>query len=250
MTAVIGFGEAASAFVGDADWRGAVNAYDVVEGRGTVGTLAEALGHANVVLSLVTADQALAAACAAAPLLAADALFLDMNSVAPGTKHAACDAVEACGGRYLDVAIMAPVHPGRLAVPLLVAGPHCDAGVMALAAIGFTDVRAIGRDVGRASTIKLIRSVMVKGVEALTEEMMLAAEAAGVADEVLASLGDGWLDKAAYNRERMATHGGRRAAEMEQAASTLASLGIEPVMTRATIVRQREAAQRPLRGAA
>ncbi len=93
----------------------------------------------------------------------------------------------------------------------------------------------------------MIRSVMVKGIEALSDEMMRAAEAAGVASEVLASLDASdralsWAGKVAYNRERMASHGLRRAAEMEESAKTLAALGIEPVMTRGTILRQRSAA--------
>ena len=90
----------------------------------------------------------------------------------------------------------------------------------------------------------MIRSVMVKGVEALTAEMMLAAEAAGVTEEVLASLdasekSQGWAQRAEYNLERMTTHGLRRAAEMEESAKTLIALGIEPVMTAGTVCRQR-----------
>ena len=89
---------------------------------------------------------------------------------------------------------------------------------------------------------------MVKGIEALTDEMMAAAEAAGVADEVLASLdasekAQKWTNRAAYNRERMATHGLRRAAEMEESAETLRGLGVEPVMTEGTVRRQRDAAR-------
>jgi len=103
--------------------------------------------------------------------------------------------------------------------------------------------------VGRASAIKMIRSVMVKGVEALTAEMMLGAQKAGVVEEVLASLDASekpkpWAQKAAYNIERMVTHGARRAAEMEESAKTLADLGIEPMMTRGTVERQREMAGR------
>ena len=90
----------------------------------------------------------------------------------------------------------------------------------------------------------MIRSVMVKGIEALTAEMMLAANAAGVADEVLASLGAGWQQRAEYNLERMVAHGARRAAKMEQAANTLEALGAEPVMTRGTIFRQAEMGSR------
>jgi len=105
----------------------------------------------------------------------------------------------------------------------------------------------VGADVGTASTIKMIRSVMVKGIEALTAEMMLAAQAAGVTDEVLASLDASerprpWRERASYNIGRMAMHGLRRAAEMEEAAQTLRALGIVPIMTESTVRRQRDAA--------
>ena len=83
---------------------------------------------------------------------------------------------------------------------------------------------------------------MVKGIEALTAEMMLAGDAAGVTQEVIASLGGDWATQAEYNLERMATHGLRRAAEMEEVAKTLVALGIDPVMTRGTVIRQREMA--------
>jgi len=117
----------------------------------------------------------------------------------------------------------------------------------ALVALGFTRPHIVGDEIGRASAIKMIRSVLVKGIEALTAEMMAAASAAGIVDEVLGSLDAsektiGWHERAAYNLERMQTHGLRRAAEMEEVAKTLASLDVAPVMTRGTIVRQREMA--------
>ena len=143
--------------------------------------------------------------------------------------------------------MLAPVHPARLNVPLLLAGPAAGAAEAALRELGFTNIRVVGNEVGRASAIKMIRSVMVKGLEALTDEMMAAATAAGVADEVLASLDASekalpWAERAAYNLERMTTHGARRAAEMEESAKTLLALGVPPVMTRGTVYRQRDAA--------
>jgi 3-hydroxyisobutyrate dehydrogenase-like beta-hydroxyacid dehydrogenase len=144
--------------------------------------------------------------------------------------------------------VLAPVNPARLDVPLLLAGVAAGEAEAALRQLGFTSVRVVSGEIGQASAIKMIRSVMVKGIEALTAEMMLAAHAAGVTDEVLASLDASdkpmsWKDRAAYNLERMTTHGLRRAAEMEESVKTLESLGIEPVMTRGTVLRQRESAQ-------
>jgi 3-hydroxyisobutyrate dehydrogenase-like beta-hydroxyacid dehydrogenase len=251
LLSIIGFGEAGQAFAQAAGWRGCAHVYDVqahlaatYAAIGVAGyqNSADALNEASLVLSLVTADQALIAAEDVAKHIAAGALYFDMNSVAPDTKREAARLIEAAGGRYVDVAIMAPVDPARLNVPLLVSGPHAEGGAAALATLGFTNVAVAAGDVGRASSIKMIRSIMIKGQEALTAEMMLAARQADVVDEVLSSLGDGWRERAAYNLERMTTHGKRRAAEMEEAAKTLVALGVDPLMTRGTVLRQREMA--------
>jgi 3-hydroxyisobutyrate dehydrogenase-like beta-hydroxyacid dehydrogenase len=260
--ALVGFGEAGEAFVRAPGWRGETRAWDILpERRATMASYGvetgdnapAALGDRAFILSLVTADAALDAARDAAAYLPEGALWCDMNSVAPQTKREAAAAVEAAGGRYVDVAIMAPVDKG-LAVPLLVSGPHALAAQPLLEALGFTNVRVVGDDVGRASAIKMIRSVMVKGLEALSWECAAAADKAGVFDEVMASLDAsekaiGWAERVAYNRERMQTHGLRRAAEMEESSRTLLGLGIEPVMTRGTVQRQREAAVRSERTA-
>ncbi|MDE2561462.1 MAG: NAD(P)-dependent oxidoreductase [Sphingomonadales bacterium] len=254
--ALIGFGEAGSTFAKAAGWESLALAHDIDPERRAVmleagvvacATAEDALGDAGLVLSLVTADSALDAARDDAPLLRPGALWCDMNSVAPETKRAAAEAIEAAGGRYVDVAVLAPVNPARMKVPLLLSGAAAEDAADALRAAGFTNVRVVGAEVGRASAIKMIRSVMVKGIEALTAEMMLAATAAGVTGEVLASLDAsektiGWTERAAYNLERMTTHGARRAAEMEESARTLAALGVEPVMTAGTVRRQRELA--------
>jgi 3-hydroxyisobutyrate dehydrogenase-like beta-hydroxyacid dehydrogenase len=254
--ALIGFGEAGESFARAPGWRGETRGWDLLPERRTAMAecgvaagrdAAAALGEAEMVLSLVTADAALEAARQYPPLLPQGALWCDMNSVAPQTKREAAAAVEAAGGRYVDVAVMAPVDKG-LAVPLLLAGPHAAAALPLLGALGFANLRVIGEEVGRASAIKMIRSVMVKGIEALSWECAAAAEAAGVYDEIAASLDAsekpvGWARRFAYNRERMETHGLRRAAEMEEVARTLEGLGVEPVMTRGTVQRQRAAAK-------
>lgn len=255
---LIGFGEAGSTFAASAQWGTSARAFDIDPARSdamartsvvTSGNAREMLSGAGLVLSLVTADAALEAARSYAPMLERGALWIDMNSVAPETKRASARFIELHGARYVDAAILAPVHPARMNVPLLLAGPSANDARSALRSLGFPNVSIAGSEIGRASAIKLIRSVMIKGIEALTDEMIAAAQAAGVVDEVLASLdasekADGWQTRAAYNLERMCTHGGRRAAEMEEAARTLRSLGVEPVMTDGTVRRQREAATR------
>ena len=254
--ALIGFGEAGEKFARAGNGRGHSRGWDIKPERRAlmaqygVETAADARGAlqgAGISISLVTADAALMAARDYAPLLPKQALWCNMNSVSPATKQSAAAAVEEAGGRYVDVAVMAPVD-SELAVPMLVAGPHSAAAKELLEALGFSNVRIVGDEIGRASAIKMIRSVMVKGIEALSAECAEAAEAAGVFDEVIASLDAsdrhaGWAERIAYNLGRMELHGMRRAAEMEESAATLLGLGVKPVMTQATAERQRRAAQ-------
>ena len=205
-------------------------------------TPADAVGDADIVMSVVTADQAATAAALAARHLPQGALYLDMNSCAPTTKLMAANSIENAGGIYVDVAVMAPIEARGHETPMLAAAPDPEAVAARLAAAGLHP-RFVGDEIGRASTIKMLRSVMVKGIEALTAECFRAAVKAGVADEVAHSLDAsqtdmGWAAQAAYNMERMTAHGIRRAAEMREVAKTLRALDIPPAMTTGTIAWQ------------
>jgi 3-hydroxyisobutyrate dehydrogenase-like beta-hydroxyacid dehydrogenase len=238
--AIIGYGEAGRAFSADTPWCESACVYDIDPERTRQASLAEAVADADIILSLVTADQALLVAQAAAEHIKSGALFCDMNSVAPQTKQAGAAAIEANSkAHYVDVAIMAPVNPARRDVPLLLSGASARSALEMLAYLGFSNMRLVGEAVGRASTIKMLRSVMYKGVEALTAECLLACEKAGVAQEVLGSFGNDWASGADYRLDRMLVHGTRRAAEMKEVVKTLIGLGVEPALTRGTVARQR-----------
>ena len=201
-----------------------------------------AVSGAGIVISVVTADQAAKAAGSAARHLAKDALYLDMNSCAPRTKQMAASSVERAGATYVDVAVMAPIQPRGHETPMLAAAADPDRVAATLAAAGIKP-RFVGEEIGRASTIKMLRSVMIKGMEALTAECFRAAVKAGVASEVAASLDAsqtdlGWAEQTSYNMERMTEHGIRRAAEMREVAKTLRALEIPPAMTTGTIAWQ------------
>jgi 3-hydroxyisobutyrate dehydrogenase-like beta-hydroxyacid dehydrogenase len=215
----------------------------VAIGVRTAASAADAVRGADIVVSAVTAAASVEAALSVQPHLTGEAYFLDINSVSPGCKQETAKAL-GNAARYVDVAVLAPIHPARHRTPLLLAGPHAEAIAPQLAALGMR-ANIAGADVGAAAAIKMVRSVMIKGIEALTAECFLAAARAGVVDEVAASLknnypGLDWAKVVPYNLERMASHGERRAAEMEEVAATLRELGIEPLMTTATVKRQRE----------
>ncbi|WP_343525445.1 DUF1932 domain-containing protein [Sphingomonas sp.] len=249
----VGFGEAGSALAkpGDACWDRLFDDPAAAPLRRTAAldveafaTAEAALRDAEAVVSVVTADQALPAARGYADLLRAGALWLDFNSVSPGTKRAAATAVERCGARYVDVAVMAPVLPAARDVPLLLSGPHAGAGLATLVDAGFGNVRVIDGPIGAAAAVKMVRSIMIKGIEALSAECILAAEAAGVREEVIASLDasrrdSGWETLFDYNLDRMMVHGRRRAAELDEVTTMLNELGLHDGLTRAAALRQR-----------
>jgi 3-hydroxyisobutyrate dehydrogenase-like beta-hydroxyacid dehydrogenase len=205
---------------------------------------ADAVRGSDIVISAVTAASSLEAARSVEPHLTGNPYFLDLNSVSPGRKK---DTEKLLGSkaRYVDVAILAPIHPKRHQTPVLLAGPHAES-VMPLL-IDELEMRGAiaGSEVGQAAGLKMIRSVMIKGIEALSLECFLAARRAGIVEEVAASLKNNyptldWSKIKDYNIERMASHGVRRADEMDQVAETLRELGIEPLMATATSTRQRE----------
>jgi len=203
----------------------------------------DAVRGSDLIISAVTAASSTEAAQSVAVHLAGKPYFLDINSVSPGRKQ---DTAKMLGGaaRYIDVAVLAPIHPALHQAPMLIAGPDSQAVAPTLAGLGMR-VSIAGAEIGAAAAIKMVRGVMIKGIEALTLECFLAAARAGVVDEVAASMrnnypGLDWAKIVPYNLERMAVHGERRAAEMEEVAETLRELGVEPLMTNAAVKRQRE----------
>jgi len=204
---------------------------------------ADAVRDTDMIISAVTAASSLEAARSVEPHLTGAPYYLDINSVSPGRKQATAKLLGE-RARYVDVAVVAPIHPLRHKTPLLISGPHAEAIAPLLGELEMK-LRVIGGDNGQAAAIKMIRSVMIKGIEALTLECFLAASRAGVLDDVTASLknnypGLDWPKMSEYNLERMASHGERRAAEMEESAATLRELGLEPRMVEATVKDQRD----------
>ncbi|MEC7289135.1 MAG: DUF1932 domain-containing protein [Pseudomonadota bacterium] len=252
----LGFGEAAQRFSGASTWRANTRAYDIktdfAESRQEklndfeharvqgCSSLPDAVADQDAILSLVTADQSGIACEKASKHISAGAFYFDMNSVAPQQKQQSCRQVSARAANYVDVAIMAPVGKSGLDAPLLISGPQADRGRNILNDIGFSNLTIVGEEVGQAASIKMIRSIMIKGIEALTAETLMAAHQQGVTDHVLDSLGGDWATRADYNLERMITHGQRRAAEMEEVCLTLEALKISPIMSKGTETLQRE----------
>ncbi len=203
---------------------------------------AEAVRGAELIISAVTASQAVPVAQACAPGLVRGAFFLDFNSASPGAKCRAAEIVKAAGGRYVEGAVMTSVPPYRLQVPLLLGGPDAAALEPVVNRLGFSAKVASDR-LGVASATKMCRSVMIKGLEAMVIESFTAARHYGVEDAVLASLketfpGIDWEKQAAYFFQRVIEHGRRRSEEVREVAQTVREAGLEPWSAAGTAERQ------------
>jgi 3-hydroxyisobutyrate dehydrogenase-like beta-hydroxyacid dehydrogenase len=260
QVALIGFGEVGGIFGRDLVAAGvSVTAFDVLFNSAPMGatmlakaknanvigyeTLEEGIRGADLVISAVTSSEATNVAKEAAVALHGGQTYLDINSVSPETKREIARILEPSNVIFVEAAVMAPVSPQRLKVPMLLGGTEAESVAARLRSVGM-NVTPISKRIGVASAVKMCRSVIIKGIEALAVESLFAARRYGAEKEVLSSLAatyphmgwDGALPD--YLISRVAEHGRRRAAEMREAAETLRNIGLEPLTAMATAERQ------------
>lgn len=203
---------------------------------------AEMAEEGRLILSCVTASSAIDAVTEAANWLKPGQFYLDVNSISPQGKREGAQIVGDAGGRYVEAAIMSPIHPKRHASPMLFGGP--DAAELAETLITWgMNIMVESEEIGLASANKMCRSIMVKGIEALVVECLVTARHYGVDEKVLSSLeatfpGMDWRNSAQYMLERVLTHGKRRAEEMRFSAKTVDAAGWPSLMAAATAERQ------------
>ena len=205
-------------------------------------SLEELIRDTDLIFSTVTADQAFKVARESCQFLKDGAYFFDLNSCAPSSKQNSCKSIEANGGCYLDVAVMAPVYAKKHLVPLLISGDKASQAHAILEKLPM-DIKITEGPVGRASSIKMVRSILVKGLEALTAECALAAVEEDVVDEVFNSLSAEHphfdiFKHSIYNFERSISHGKRRAEELKEVSKMLEDLRLANHMSKATAIWQ------------
>jgi 3-hydroxyisobutyrate dehydrogenase-like beta-hydroxyacid dehydrogenase len=206
------------------------------------GSMQALFASATLILSAVTASYTLAVAREAALYIRPGGVFLDLNSASPGTKQQCAIAIEAAGAHYVEAGVMTSVPPYGIKVPMLLGGAKAADLVQELNAWGM-NAKMVSEKLGVASAIKMSRSVMIKGLEALVIESYATARAYGVEDYVLPTLQEtfpsiDWDQQGAYFFSRVVQHGKRRAEEMRESANTVREAGFEPLMTQAIAAKQ------------
>jgi 3-hydroxyisobutyrate dehydrogenase-like beta-hydroxyacid dehydrogenase len=251
----VGFGEVAACFGAALRGNGArVLAHDVLlrqpggreklaaRASGWSPELVEAdalAAQADVVLSTVTADVALAVARAIAPTLRKGQPYVDLNATGPGVKREIATAVDGAGAAFVEGAILPAIGVMGARSHVLLCGREAPAVAAALTALGL-NFNAYGEEIGKASSFKMLRSVFSKGLEALLVECLLAGRRAGVEEDLWREIVE-TIDAASFEQvggNWVRTHGtahARRYHEMVQVAGVLKELGVEAPMTAATV---------------
>ncbi|HAT34992.1 MAG TPA: NAD(P)-dependent oxidoreductase [Rhodospirillaceae bacterium] len=202
------------------------------------GSIAEAVSGVDIVFATVTCSACLEVAEEAAKHLNPQQYYLDFNSISPGKKRKVCELIKTSGAHFVEGSVMANVPGNRQAVPMFIGGDGGEAFIQMVRPYGM-DVTFIQEEVGQASACKMVRSITMKGIEALYLECMQAARHFGIEDEVLDSVvesmkGRDWREKCNFNMPRTVIHAKRRSDEMENVAETLREIGHEPRMATAT----------------
>jgi len=209
--------------------------------------IARAVSAADIVLLTITGDGLRDVVSKIAPVLREEAILADLTAAAPQEVISAAAMLGEGRARFVDVAIMGAVSLHGIRTPLLASGELATVFAARMNALGFSVSAREGSAVGDASSLKLLRSLFAKGLDALVLESMLAAEALGLRHDLVELLSDfdqrplrDHIDM--YLRTHL-PHAPRRLVEMELAQTQLKSLRLPSLTTRATIDRYRRTAE-------
>ncbi len=253
---IIGFGEVGKAFA--ADFKSAsgvqgISAWDVrwlaapptaadsealdISGAVRCSGPQQLCAQSDLIFSSVTASNALSVAEETARTIRPGTTFVDLNSASPTTKKMGAALIDAARGHYVDAGVMTSVPPYGIRTPILLGGEQAQKISQMLTDFGMK-VKVVSNEVGIASAIKMSRSIMIKGMEALVIESYTTARAYGVEDFVLPTLAQtfpsiDWEKQGDYFFQRVVQHGKRRAEEMAEAARTVEEGVLAPTMTAA-----------------
>jgi len=226
----------------DGPYSGLIQSRAATAGVTLVRSAAELAGAADIILGVTPGSSSLDSAAAFAPHLTSSHVFADVASATPKVKKGVAERLAGTGALLADASIVGTPRDG-VGLPILSSGPAAEAVRDALVPWGMR-IEAVGPVLGTASGIKILRSVLMKGIEALLGEMMLGARYYGIDAQVLASAskslsGRPFLDIAGGMLTTSVIHAKRRAEEAEMAAEALRDAGVEPIMTLPTAARLR-----------
>lgn len=188
------------------------------------------LNDCDWILSCVTGAHALSVVEQCLPHARRGASVCDLTTASPDAKRAAARRAPESGVRYVDIAIMGAISLSLERTPLLAAGDGAQELCALLAPAGGRVQVIEGGAAGDAIALKILRSVFTKGMEALSVELLMAAEKQGVREKLYEQLRD--IDETPLRTfidmlvRTHVVHARRRAHEVHDAAAELAKHGL------------------------
>lgn len=209
-------------------------------------TRAELAARTDIFISAVTCSDAVIAASQMAPYLGEHHIYVDLNSTSPAVKKEVCAVIENAGAHFVEIGVLGGIPTMGYKVSMLLCGDKAEEVAACLAGFGM-DTECIEGETGAAAAVKMFRSIVVKGIEALFLECVLAAEPYGATERVLETIEQNYpgvgKDLANFFMTRTAVHAERRSHEMEEVAETLRAMGLDPIMSEASARRLGEVAK-------
>jgi len=204
-------------------------------------TRAELAERSDIFISAVTCSDAVTAARQMAPYLSEKHIYVDLNSTSPAVKKDVCAVIEGAGAKFVEIGVLGGIPTMGYKVSLLLCGDEAETVAACLSGFGMDTECIIGKT-GAAAAVKMFRSIVVKGIEALFLECVLAAEPYGATEQVLETIEQNYpgvgKDLANFFMTRTANHAERRSHEMEEVAETLRAMGLDPIMAEASAKRR------------
>ncbi len=223
----------------------------VADGAETVDSLDDLVSGSDIVFSAVLVGNAVEVGEAIAAFAGPGTLVVDINASPPSAKKAVGAAVTARGASFVDANLMGAVSIYGHSVQLLSSGDGSAEFADRMGPFGL-NVEVIGDEPGTSAMVKMLRSVVTKGMEALIVEAMTTAHLAGITEETFRGICEP-MDATTYSSfadmciKTDVLHAGRRAVEMDAALAELREVGVEPIMTTATVERLRTSERLGLR---
>lgn len=217
----------------------------------TCDTVASLARSSDLIVAAIPANFACKAGLSALPHLRPDQCYVDVSTASPGVKSELGAAFREAGVSFADAAMMGPLPIFAHKVPMLVCGDGADIWCDFLNRHGGRAEKIEG-EAGTATKIKLVRSVFMKGLEALFVETFLFARRCGVEKLILESLAS-TLDNDPFEKTALrmsaadTVHAERRAHEVAESIWLMEELGVAPIMAEAIRTRLERSAATGLR---
>ena len=196
------------------------------------------LAEVDRVWVCVTGDVAKNVCAAVIDHLGAGTVMVDLTTATPADKREMAAMMSDRDHAYVDAVIMGAIGLTGVKTALLGAGPHSAEALADLAELG-APVRSLPEArPGDAAALKLLRTVLTKGLEALGVECLIAAEQQGVRTELYEVLGD--IDEAGLTHFLNAVvrthvlHAERRMHEIQRADAQLEQFGLPSLLMEAS----------------